>query len=62
MLQGDVQPLIQQAIASGAKCTMPDGRELTFPEFVKELSGKNGIEAMAACGYDAKEVVAKLNS
>jgi hypothetical protein len=62
MLQGDVQPLIQQAISSGATCTMPDGRKLTYSELAGLLQGKSADDAMRFCGYDPTMLMGLLNS
>ena len=62
MLQGDTRPLIQQFVSTGATCTMPDGRKLTYQELANLLQGKSPDEAIRICGYDPTSLLGLLNS
>ena len=62
MLRGDISPIVQQATASGATCTMPDGRKLTLQQLSQEMQGKTPIEAFKACGQSLPEVMSIINS
>ena len=62
MMQGDPSPLIQQAISSGATCTLPDGSVLTLGQLMEQNKGRTPQEAFKAYGYDFDEVYRIVNS
>ena len=62
MLSGDLTPLMQQASASGATCTLPDGSSLTLQQLAQRFQGQSPTDAFKACGYDFAEVMGVLNS
>ena len=62
MLSGDITPLMQQAMASGATCTLPDGSSLTLQQLAQRFQGQSPAEAFKACGYDLSQVMGILNS
>ena len=62
MMQGDPSPLIQQAISSGAACTLPDGSTLTLEQLVEQSKGRTPQEAFKAYGYDFDDVTRIINS
>ena len=62
MLSGDITPIMQQASASGATCTLPDGSNLTLQQLAQRFQGQSPADAFKACGYDFSEVMGILNS
>lgn len=62
IMQGDPSPLMNEFSKSGATCTMPDGRRLTFQQLASEMGGKTPAEAFSQCGYDLNEVMGLINS